>query len=381
MNDTSYAAIISISLPGMKNAASTHIRLTPSDAVETEGKKKLLQDCTLADIRSFASQLEAEVWDAYHSIRLVELATGQGTKVEVTTRDAQDNPVVLKDWKQQVVLLSTSGVVSAEDPVDAPSTLQGAGAVQEQLDPAAVPPRERDLGAATSASEAEPELEPSTDASTVPDEALSRVMVLESEPVYAEREATDDPNAFPTPAIAPSQARVRIAGRRQPIGQGSWAAVDILMDEPALRATQAHALSSLNREVAGVLLGPRPEKQPDGRYVVHVIDSIIAKHTLMQGASVTYTAESWRYVNDSLYERYPDETVVIVGWYHTHPGFGIFLSGMDQFIHQNFFTQIWHTALVLDPIARRSGFFCWDLGQTRVSRYDFSWPDWAKSSW
>jgi hypothetical protein len=54
---------------------------------------------------------------------------------------------------------------------------------------------------------------------------------------------------------------------------------------------------------------------------------------------------------------------------------------MDLFIHQNFFTQIWHTALVLDPIAKRSGFFCWDRQKTHVSPVDFVWPSWAAGSW
>jgi proteasome lid subunit RPN8/RPN11 len=137
----------------------------------------------------------------------------------------------------------------------------------------------------------------------------------------------------------------------------------------------------MNREVAGMLIGPAPEKQPDGRYVVHISDVIIAKHTRMHGASVTYTPESWRYVTDKLRERYPNEEAVIVGWYHTHPGFGIFLSGMDLFIHQNFFTQKWHIALVLDPQARKSGFFCWDRGQTAVQPYEFPWPEWAAAAW
>ncbi len=206
------------------------------------------------------------------------------------------------------------------------------------------------------------------------------MVVSDSEPVYAEPEESAGPSPDDV-VIAPSKARVRIAGRRLPIGTSSWMAADVLMDEPPLRAAQAHALSSPSREVAGVLVGPPPEKQPDGRYVVHIIDTIIAKHTVMQGASVTYTPESWRYMNDKLRERYPDETAVMVGWYHTHPGFGIFLSGMDQFIHQNFFTQIWHVALVLDPHAKTSGFFCWDRQKTRVSPMDFEWPTWASRSW
>ena len=130
-----------------------------------------------------------------------------------------------------------------------------------------------------------------------------------------------------------------------------------------------------------MLIGPRPEKQPDGRYVVHITDVIIARHTRMMGASVTYTPESWRYVTDTLHEKYPNEEAVIVGWYHTHPGFGIFLSGMDLFIHQNFFTQKWHVALVLDPRACRMGFFSWDRRQSEVKPYQFPWPDWAPESW
>src|SRR5690606_22974023 len=184
----------------------------------------------------------------------------------------------------------------------------------------------------------------------------------------------------PEAPVAPPR-EMRIAGLRRPLGHPTPAAVDILINEPAFRDAQAHALSSLDREVAGMLIGPPPEKQPDGRYVVHVSDVIIAKHTRMHGASVTYTPESWRYVTDRLHERYPNEEAVIVGWYHTQPGLGIFLSGMDLFIHQNFFTQKWHIALVLDPLARRSGFFCWDRKQTAVQPYDFPWPSWAASSW
>ena len=157
--------------------------------------------------------------------------------------------------------------------------------------------------------------------------------------------------------------------------------MDILANEPAFRDAQAHSLSSMDKEVAGVLIGPQPEKQPDGRYLVHIVDTIIAKHTRMHGASVTYTPESWRYINDKLAERYPNDSAVMVGWYHTHPGFGIFLSGMDLFIHQNFFTQKWHVAMVLDPQARRSGFFCWDQQMTKVEAYDFPWPKWASGSW
>lgn len=39
---------------------------------------------------------------------------------------------------------------------------------------------------------------------------------------------------------------------------------------------------------------------------------------------------------------------VIVGWIHTHPGFGIFLSDFDQNQHRRYFPEPWQIALVID---------------------------------
>jgi hypothetical protein len=58
--------------------------------------------------------------------------------------------------------------------------------------------------------------------------------------------------------------------------------------------------------------------------------------------------------------RYPDDR--IVGWYHTHPGFGIFLSEMDLFIQNNFFNEPWQIAYVDDPKGGDRGAFVWEKG-------------------
>ena len=374
-----YAALITISMPGSGESAQVTVVLTPPDNVSVDGVVKPLADCTLADLQAFADELEADAWDAYEAITLLELDEHADIAIDVTVTDRKGEIRSLADsWTKQAIIIPAAA--KAEVAVQSESeTVKDEIVVAE---PAEVRPAERieviaEESAEPEAAEREPEPELIEEAQ---ESAEPEVLVSESEPVYAEPEESAGPGPDDV-VIAPSKARVRIAGRRLPIGTSSWMAADVLMDEPPLRAAQAHALSSMDREVAGVLVGPPPEKQPDGRYVVHVMDTIIAKHTVMQGASVTYTPESWRYMNDKLRERYPDETAVMVGWYHTHPGFGIFLSGMDQFIHQNFFTQIWHVALVLDPHAKTSGFFCWDRQQTRVSPMDFDWPNWASRSW
>lgn len=333
--DLTYRVEISIIVPEREKPVQITAVLHPDDPVSGQGKR--LRDCTLADLRQFAADLNDEFWQTWASVRVEEALAHPETaaKIQIQPLETADIPPDNRAWLDFVLYPPENTPQPLNEPAttDAPDT------------PEPLPPH--------------PE-----------------VTVLATEPVYPEREVVGTGTSV-TPTIAPSMARVRVAGRRLPTGMETWAAADVLIDEPALRAAQAHAFSSMDREVAGVLVGPPPEKQPDGRYVVHIIDTIAARYTVMQGASVTYTPESWRYMHDRLLEKYPDETAVIVGWYHTHPGFGIFLSGMDQFIHRHFFTQIWHVALVIDPRARTAGFFCWDRQKTAVRPYDFPWPPWT----
>ena len=341
------------------------VTLWPEDVVDVDGVLKPLGECTLADLERYAEELEADVWDTYENIFLPQLDSEETVLVDVKMLDQGEVEDV--NWQEYRLLLS-SAVLEEMTP----------GGEEEELQPQETEPEHQ---SAPAEEQTETELtaveELQTPEAELPD---PDVEVAEAEPVYPEIEEEIGAEVEAA-AIVPSQARVRVAGKPLPLNDPTWAAVDILIDEPALRAAQNHALNSPHREVAGVLVGSRPEKQPDGRYIVHIFDTIIARHTVMQGASVTYTPESWRYLNDTLQERYPDDTAVMVGWYHTHPGFGIFLSGMDLFIHQNFFTQIWHVAMVLDPRARTSGFFCWNRAKTEVKRCDFQWPAWINGSW
>jgi proteasome lid subunit RPN8/RPN11 len=379
---THYVAIIQIHLPGQETAVSANIRLTPTELVPVDGSYKTLHDCTLTELQAFADQLEAEIWQTYGEIKLSELVKDDAVKMAMDVVDAAGEPVApSREWLAKMVVETAIAATPAQIvplgieiesvPAEEPSEVSEEAPADEAIT-ADVETEEDAVDETAVAPPPQPAAEAENDA--------DKIVVSEPEPVHEEREAQPDAAESNT-VIAPSRARVRLAGRHLPIGDPTPAAVDITIEEPALRASQAHALSSMNREVAGVLIGPRPEKQPDGRYRVHILDTIIAKHTVMHGASVTYTPESWRYMTDKLHERYPDETAVIVGWYHTHPGFGIFLSGMDLFIHQNFFTQIWHVAFVLDPRAQTSGFFSWDRQKTQVSRHNFQWPDWASGSW
>lgn len=154
------------------------------------------------------------------------------------------------------------------------------------------------------------------------------------------------------------------------------AAATVLLEDRPRRAMQSLALGSMVYEAAGFLLGPRPHKLPDGRYLVHVTDSIPAEHTICHQGTVTFTHDTWRAANDAIANRYPDGSVVMVSWAHTHPGYGVFLSGLDVSIHRDWFTHLWHTAVVLDPHRRTGGIFGWRRHYAGLTRLAFVWHWW-----
>lgn len=118
-------------------------------------------------------------------------------------------------------------------------------------------------------------------------------------------------------------------------------------------------------EQGGVLVGTVDEHTA----TTVVTGSIVAVGAISQVASLTFTHETWDHVNEVLADQHPGEQMV--GWYHSHPRFGIFLSEYDQFIHNNFFPAAHHVAYVVDPVDDEHGFFGWEDGAiTRVSSWE-----------
>lgn len=133
-----------------------------------------------------------------------------------------------------------------------------------------------------------------------------------------------------------------------------------VVDEATWRAMLAHAASRLDVEVGGILLGEVCVDEDDGSYLS--IDGHVPALAAPSGStSVSFTADAWAQIHDTIDRERPGAR--IVGWYHTHPGFGIFLSPMDVFIQRNFFDQPYQVAVVIDPRANASGAFVWHAGE------------------
>lgn len=130
--------------------------------------------------------------------------------------------------------------------------------------------------------------------------------------------------------------------------------VYVYFDEAVKNEIDQYGSSDTSRELAGVLIGDYKSIGED-RYLVWVKASIKALYTEGGRSNVKFTHETWDYINEVKEKKYKD--LKIVGWYHTHPGFGVFLSDYDLFIQNNFFDMPWHVAYVLDPINKKHGFF------------------------
>ena len=130
----------------------------------------------------------------------------------------------------------------------------------------------------------------------------------------------------------------------------------IFIDLDVLRDMEAHARENTRVELGGVMLG-RQHVDLEGKPYVVITDSLRARHYEATKGSFKFTHDTWNQITRERNEFHNE--LEMVGWYHTHPGWGVFLSGMDLFICNNFFNRPLDVALVIDPCAGDRGWFQW----------------------
>jgi len=122
-----------------------------------------------------------------------------------------------------------------------------------------------------------------------------------------------------------------------------------------------HAAEDTSVEIGGVLVGRW--EQDDGGPFVAISDCIRCDEAAKKSGEVTFTHEAWNKINHEMDTRFVD--LKIVGWYHSHPSFGVFLSERDVFIHDHFFSNPGQVALVVDPVHKTEGVFSWRHGKPK----------------
>jgi proteasome lid subunit RPN8/RPN11 len=141
--------------------------------------------------------------------------------------------------------------------------------------------------------------------------------------------------------------------------------VPVVLRQSIVNHIHLHGQQTTEVEICGVLVG-RGYRDEQGPFI-YIEGAIRGDHAESQVAQVTFTAETWNHIYAIADNAWPEGR--ILGWYHTHPGFGIFLSGMDLFIHDNFFNSPEQFAIVYDPLSGEEGIFLWKEGKATRAEY------------
>lgn len=139
----------------------------------------------------------------------------------------------------------------------------------------------------------------------------------------------------------------------------------IFVDLDVMRDMEAHAASDTRVELGGVMLGKQLVDEHGKPFVV-ITDCLRAEHYHATKGSFTFTHDTWSQITRQRKLHHPE--LEMLGWYHTHPGWTVFLSGMDLFICNNFFNKPLDVALVIDPVKDDRGWFQWTDDARPVTR-------------
>lgn len=141
----------------------------------------------------------------------------------------------------------------------------------------------------------------------------------------------------------------------------------VRMSARTLAAIHQQALANRGVEVGGMLVG---EVSARGSGVdLHVTACISAEATDAGRAHLTFTHETWQRMRERRWAQHAG--AVDVGWYHSHPGLGVFVSGMDCDLHSRVFAaQPWCIAVVVDPEQGSAGAFWIDPADGHVRQLE-----------
>ncbi len=122
-----------------------------------------------------------------------------------------------------------------------------------------------------------------------------------------------------------------------------------MLSQGVLDVATAHMYSDTDVEMGGFFVGTIEEG------LAHVAAAIPALRATGSRVHLQFGHDTWSDVAEIVDREH--DGMSIVGWFHSHPGHGIFLSGYDEFIQQNFFSVDGMVALVVDPTDGALGWF------------------------
>lgn len=155
--------------------------------------------------------------------------------------------------------------------------------------------------------------------------------------------------------IAPELPENMLPQNILPIGERVEENKNIYISQAVYKEIHKFTKNKTTNESGGMLVGSVIEEF--GKTNIIINGFVEAKYCEATPTTLKFTHETWEYVHKEIEKKHKGKK--IVGWIHTHPDFGIFLSEYDKFIHQNFFNEDYQVAYVVDPIQNIEGFYFW----------------------
>ncbi len=121
---------------------------------------------------------------------------------------------------------------------------------------------------------------------------------------------------------------------------------DHVFEQRALRQNQGQAVP----EIGGWILGKKMESGSGGSYQLSFERFVpIEKDVANSTTQLTFDTNAWNSL-DKAQDYYGHMEFEVVGWFHTHPGWGVFLSGEDINTHETFFSKPFHVAMEMESL-------------------------------
>ncbi|HZE93377.1 MAG TPA: hypothetical protein VEZ49_01625 [Gemmatimonadales bacterium] len=117
----------------------------------------------------------------------------------------------------------------------------------------------------------------------------------------------------------------------------------IFFQQEAVIALQEHLKSSPTQAIFGFLIGD-VYRDPETGVLYTVIDKTLKLSQAIYGDKTeVVVSRLW----DRMQEQLGKASASLLGWYHSHPGQGGFLTPHDVETHEKFFTDPWHVAILV----------------------------------
>ena len=164
--------------------------------------------------------------------------------------------------------------------------------------------------------------------------------------VWREVESTCKPAARP---LSEFLSGIQLLSSKTPEPQAQTPLL-VFMPWSCMQAMEAHAGGDILNEQAGIIYGHAYAGASGQLYIV--VTSVLPADTTNSPIHFRFHERSW----EKLWIGSKDGSNLL-GWYHSHPGVGVFLSGTDLRTQQLYFSAPWQIAVVLDPVSRGTAAF------------------------